>query len=265
MRMDDMDKESIVKIYGDSDVDKARVDAIASATGATPVNQLSGTELTLHLSSGGLSLENNGLILKGDFTKMLSRLKPGNLNGEMLVKATRIKNAGKELTIVDATAGMGEDSLLLAAAGFKVKLYEYDKVIAALLRDTMERAMKVPELCDIVSRMELFCENSIDALHNMTFRPDVVLLDPMFPERQKSGLIKKKFQLLQQLESPCSDEDELLGAAIVAKPRKIVIKRPAKGPYLSGRKPDYSYPGKAIRYDCLVFANNATSQNADNL
>ena len=27
-------------------------------------------------------------------------------------------------------------------------------------------------------------------------KPDIVLLDPMFPERQKSGSIKKKFQLL---------------------------------------------------------------------
>jgi 16S rRNA (guanine1516-N2)-methyltransferase len=80
----------------------------------------------------------------------------------------------------------------------------------------------------------------------------VILLDPMFPERQKSALVKKKFQLLQQLECPCTDEEELLQAAINAKPRKIIIKRPAKGPFLANRKPDYSISGKAIRYDCIV-------------
>jgi 16S rRNA (guanine1516-N2)-methyltransferase len=75
----------------------------------------------------------------------------------------------------------------------------------------------------------------------------------MFPARQKSGLIKKKFQLLQQLEQPCTDEVELLNVALEAKPRKIVIKRPAKGPYLAEIKPHYSISGKAIRYDCFVF------------
>ena len=76
----------------------------------------------------------------------------------------------------------------------------------------------------------------------------------MFPARTKSALVKKKFQLLQQLERPCNDEEELLQAALAAKPRKVVIKRPAKGPYLGGVKPDYSLSGKSVRYDCLVIA-----------
>jgi 16S rRNA (guanine1516-N2)-methyltransferase len=83
-------------------------------------------------------------------------------------------------------------------------------------------------------------------------RPDVIYLDPMFPERQKSGLIKKKFQLLQRLESPCADEEELLSAALAARPLRIVIKRPLKGPPLAGATPSYSLKGKAIRYDCIV-------------
>ena len=41
-------------------------------------------------------------------------------------------------------------------------------------------------------------------------------------------------------------------AAISAHPRKIVVKRPLKGPWLAGRKPHYSLKGKAIRYDCFV-------------
>ena len=84
--------------------------------------------------------------------------------------------------------------------------------------------------------------------------PDIVLLDPMFPERRKSALVKKKFQLLQQLESPCegADEGELLEAAEAAGPRRIIIKRPLKGPYLAGRRPGYSITGKAVRYDCIV-------------
>ena len=46
-------------------------------------------------------------------------------------------------------------------------------------------------------------------------------------------------------------------AALTARPFKIVVKRPAKGPYLAGLKPSYSLDGKAIRYDCYVFPENA--------
>ena len=83
-------------------------------------------------------------------------------------------------------------------------------------------------------------------------KPDIILLDPMFPERQKSGLVKKKFQLLQKLESPAQDEKALLTAAMKVAPRKIIIKRPAKAPYLAGVKPSYSLQGSVIRIDCVV-------------
>ena len=213
------------------------------------------TGLSLRQDEDGLTLTDGRLELRGDFTRMLPRLRPGNLQGELLVRAAKIKGAGAagSLTAVDATAGLGEDSLLLAAAGFSVRLYEYDPVIAALLRDALRRAAEIPELADAVSRMELFEEDSVTALTKLDAPPDVILLDPMFPARQKSALIKKKFQLLQQLEQPCTDEETLVRAAMAAGPRKIVIKRPAKGPYLAGVKPSYSLGGKAVRYDCLVF------------
>lgn len=207
--------------------------------------------LSLRQEADGLTLTDGILTLRGDFEKMRKRLKTGNLQQELLVKAARIKGAVMPLQVLDATAGLGEDSLLLAAAGFHVRLYEYDPVIAALLRDALKRASQNPDLAETAARMEFFEEDSIRAMHRLTEAPDVVYLDPMFPERQKSGLVKKKFQLLQQLERPCLEENALLEAAAAAGPRRIVIKRPKKGPYLAGRKPDFSLEGKAIRYDCI--------------
>lgn len=200
----------------------------------------------------GLYLTDGALTLRGDFTHMLPRLRPGRLQTEMLIKAVRIKGKKDGLRVLDATAGLGEDSLILAAAGFRVDMYEYDPVIAALLEDAVEKAKSVPELKEAVGRLTLRKEDSVAAMRALDFSPDVVLLDPMFPGRQKSALIKKKFQLLQRLETPCSNEEELLAAAMAAGPRKIVIKRPLKGPYLAGRKPDHSYTGKAVRYDCVL-------------
>ena len=208
--------------------------------------------LVLCLDANGLALSSGGQTLRGDFTRMLPRLRRGNLQSELLVRAAKIKGADGALTAVDATAGLGEDALLLAAAGFSVRLYEYNPVIAALLRDALRRAETVPELADAVGRMQLFEADSLSALPQLPAPPDVILLDPMFPARQKSALVKKKLQLLQQLERPCSDETALVQVAIAARPRKVIIKRPLKGPYLAGKKPDYSLTGKAIRVDCLV-------------
>ena len=191
-----------------------------------------------------------------DFREMLPRLKQSNLQREMLVKAARIKGQEMPQTLVDATGGFGEDSLILAAAGFQVRLYEFDEIIAALLQDCMDRAREIPELMEAVGRMELVCGDSVQGMRSLDYKPDIVLLDPMFPARQKSALIKKKFQLIQRLESPCSTEADLLEAAIAAAPKRIVIKRPLKGPYLAEKKPSYSLEGKAIRYDCFVFARS---------
>lgn len=255
-------------IYTDT-VYKKEAEAIAEHTGAGKAqytenvsSQDPGTGLLLLLDDSGLSLTDGKISLQADFTSMLPRLKKSNLEREFLVKASRIKGmnaADGQLRAVDATAGFGEDSLLLAAAGYDLELYEYDPVIAALLRDALRRAAQSSDdaLRDAVSRMDLREGDSVSAMRAMAGSnepPDIVLLDPMFPERRKSALVKKKFQLLQQLESPCegADESELLEAAEAAGPRRIIIKRPLKGPYLAGRRPGYSITGKAVRYDCIV-------------
>lgn len=224
-----------------------------------------GTEEDHYLlaDADGLALVENGCSLRGDFSRLLPRLAPHNLGRELLIKASRIKEPKTDLTAVDATAGLGEDAFLLAAAGFHVRLYERNPVIAALLSDALRRAKDDPDLTPIVRRMELHTEDSIAMLPRLGFSPDIVLLDPMFPPRHKSGLIRKKFQMLHRLELPCSQENDLLQAAISCHPRKIVIKRPLKGPYLAGIKPGYSLNGRAIRYDCIVVPSPPSKEQTD--
>lgn len=208
----------------------------------------------------GLTLTDGAMELRADFARMLPRLKQGRLQQELLVKATRTKGIENPWAI-DATAGFGEDSLLLAAVGFTVDLYEQDCVIAALLQDALDRAADDPALAAAVARMRLHAgEDSVAGLRHAAelvergelAAPDVVYLDPMFPERTKSAAVKKKFQLLHHLEQPCADEETLVKAALAVRPRKVVIKRPVKGPLLAGVKPSYQLAGKAVRYDVLV-------------
>lgn len=213
--------------------------------------------LYLKVGNEGLVLARDGMELRPDFSEMLPRVKQGALQREMLVKAARVKGVERPHA-VDATAGLGEDGFLLAAAGFDVTLCETDPVIAALLADALDRAALNAELAPFAARMRMVEGDSRSVLAELAAtpgaQPDVVYLDPMFPGRTKSAAVKKKFQLIHGLERPTAplDEESLLQAAIAARPRKIVIKRPIKGPHLAGVKPSHSIAGKAVRYDCIV-------------
>jgi len=207
--------------------------------------------LELRENELGLTLAGDGLELRGDFVRLLPRLRQDRLHRELLVRAARVRGVDAP-TAVDATAGLGEDALLLAAAGFDVTLCERDPVIAALLQDTLDRAMVDERLTEVASRMRLVEGDAIDTLAALSFSPDVVFLDPMFPERRKRAATNKKLQLFQRLERPCEDEEALMQAALDAHPRKVVVKRPLKGPHLAGMKPSSSLAGKVVRYDVYV-------------
>ena len=213
---------------------------------------------TLHEDSDGLALICDDLVLRADFARLLPRLAPSRLQRELLVRSARLKRLDENtpLHAVDATAGLGEDALLLAATGFEIVLCERDDIIAALLEDALARARTHEDerLRNAAARMHLQRADSRDVLAGLEDTPDVVLLDPMFPATTKSARAKKKLQMLQMLERPCepADEASLLDAALAAHPRKIIVKRPVKGPHLAGRKPDYALAGKAIRFDVIV-------------
>lgn len=211
-----------------------------------------GDDLALLVDEGGLALAANGMVLRPDLSRMAPRLRAQALSRELLVRAARLKGARGPLTAVDATAGLGEDALLLAAAGFTVTLFESDPVIAALLRDSLRRAAWTAGLTEIVGRMRAVEADSVTELARLAPPPDVVYLDPMFPERRKSAATKKKFQLIHLLERPCANPEELMAAALAARPRKVVVKRPLKGPFLAGVRPSHSVEGKVVRYDCVV-------------
>ena len=217
------------------------------------VADLKNADIILRYNKEGLFFESEGLVLHGDLTSLRQRLEKGRVDHEILVKAAKFKGESPEnLTAVDATAGLGEDSVLLAFAGFKVTLYERDPIICALLKDSIRRAAKVQWLSEAAKRMTVVEGDSIEELPKLLDAPDLILLDPMFPAKKSSGLVKKKFQMIYLLERQSSDEDSLLQAALSAHPRKIVIKRPSNGPFLGDLKPGYSLSGKTIRYDCVV-------------
>lgn len=223
--------------------------------------------LKLVNTEDGLGITDGKQILIGDFKKLIRRIPRDKIGSEPLIKAARIKGyKPQQLTILDCTAGLGEDSFLLAAAGYKVIMYEANLMIASILEDALKRGSEDEKIKSIISNMKLFKGDSVIAMKNLNKTkealsndinnsyeiPGIIFLDPMFPKRQKKSLVKKKLQIIQKLESPCKNEKEMLKAAIDLQPKKIIIKRPIKGSYLGERKPTYSIYGSQIRYDCIL-------------
>lgn len=171
---------------------------------------------------------------------------------EAIAKAVGLKKGFRPI-VVDATAGLGRDAFVLAFLGCRVHMIERSSVIAALLDDGLKRAKQDSAIGSWVSeRMSLACVDSQQELSALSFQPDVVYLDPMFPHRQKAALVKKEMRVLQLLLGAGADADGLLEPAMRVARKRVVVKRPAYAGYLADKLPDAVIKTPRNRFDIYL-------------
>jgi 16S rRNA (guanine1516-N2)-methyltransferase len=171
----------------------------------------------------------------------------------------RAVGVGKKenLHVLDATAGLGRDSFVLADLGCQMSLCEQHPIIGELLVSGLERAQQQGDewLRSVSRRLEFFPGDAREMEPGRIQEIDVIYLDPMFPERNKSASVKKEMALFQSLlegtESE-SDAEDLLLWSLEQDVARVVVKRPAKAPNLARRKPAHTIAGKSVRYDVYV-------------
>lgn len=206
--------------------------------------------------------DDNGLFLQQTGVKAAGPVRVDFVSGAI---GHRRKHGGSELvvkavgglkrqlpSVVDATAGLGRDSFVLAARGYQVTLCERSSVISALLVDGLSRAEESDdeELRGIVARMSLRPEDSIQYLQGLSSdNAGVILIDPMFPESKKSALVKKEMRAFHSVVGADEDSAQLLQCALDVAKYRVVVKRPKKAEFLGGKKPNFEVAGKAIRFD----------------
>lgn len=156
---------------------------------------------------------------------------------------------GKSVKVIDATAGLGRDSFLLANLGCHVTMIERSTVLAAMLSDALARAKE--QHAEWAERLSLFHSDSISLLEHWPEPVDAIYLDPMFPARKKSALVKKDMQILQSLLDH-NEEPELLTTARNTTAKRVVVKRPKGSPPLGDQKPDLNFPSKTHRFDVYI-------------
>jgi len=182
------------------------------------------------------------------------RRKFGGGKGQAIAKAVGL-NKGATPHVLDATAGLGRDAFVLAALGCKVTMHERHPVVAALLYDGLQRAYQDSEIGPwMQQQVDMLFGSSHDLLSNSDIKPDVVYLDPMFPHREKSALVKKEMRVFQSLVGDDHDADALLPFAMQLATKRVAVKRPDYAPFLDEQKPSMQITTKKNRFDVYVKA-----------
>ena len=190
--------------------------------------------------------------IRVDFVEGASahRRKFGGGRGQDIAKAVGLKH-GFSPSVLDATAGLGRDAFVLASLGCKVTLMERNPAVAALLENGIARAKLNAETADIANNMQLIYASSIEQMPQQTTH-DVVYLDPMYPHKEKSALVKKEMRVFQSLVGEDSDADHLLAPAQNIAEYRVVVKRPNYAPPIGEKKPATSIKMKKNRFDIYV-------------
>jgi len=180
---------------------------------------------------------------------MAHRRKFGGGRGEAVAKAVGVKGSYLP-NVVDATAGLGRDAFVLASLGCHVRMLERNPVVAALLDDGLERGYRDAEIGPwLRERMTLLHASSLTTLSELTPKPEVVYLDPMYPHKQKSALVKKEMRVFQGLVGPDEDADGLLEPARRLATKRIVVKRPDYAPPMADIAAQAAVVTKSHRFD----------------
>ncbi|MFC1665030.1 class I SAM-dependent methyltransferase [Pseudomonadota bacterium] len=206
------------------------------------VDSLSKFDMTLAYTSQGLVLRDN----------RNPRLQPvGAGTNKPSYAVRRSDPLGKAMgkgvkTVVDATAGLGVDTLLLWRMGFVVTAVERSPVVAALLQDMIDR---IQVGLSLAKQIQVVQQDSISYLSQLAVKPDVIYLDPMFPAKTRASVLaKKELRILRSLVGENSDADQLFHTALACARSRVVVKRPLKALPLV-MPATTTQAGKLIRYD----------------
>jgi 16S rRNA (guanine1516-N2)-methyltransferase len=175
---------------------------------------------------------------------------------EPLAKAAGLR-ANQRPLVIDLTAGLGRDAWALASTGCHVMAFERHPLVHFLLNDGLVRARAHPKTRAIAERITLHRgdarqhEGSFIDNNNAITGP-IWLLDPMFPERSKSALVKKDMRIFHHLVGEDLDASALFNWARAKPGTRWIVKRPPQAPALNSESPALVITSGRVRFDCYL-------------
>ncbi len=166
-----------------------------------------------------------------------------NWRQHLIARAVGVKACFRP-RVLDVTAGFAADAYTLYQLGCPLTLVERNPIIAMLVIEAVQR-LAVPN-----SGMRLIQVDAIEYMQTHLLTDyDAIYIDPMYPERTKSALVKKEMRCLREIVGDDLDADSLLECALASNCRRIVVKRPKLAPLLANRQPSFVLKGRAVRFD----------------
>jgi 16S rRNA (guanine1516-N2)-methyltransferase len=180
------------------------------------------------------------------------RMAQGGGKSQDIARAVGLKKGAPH--IIDATCGFAKDGFILASLGCTIALCERSPITHALVADALKRAGNDPLLSNIVSRITLHLGDSLDLVPQLSaIQPaEVIYLDPMYPHRTKSALVKKQMRMLRHIVGKDPDANLLHSLALQYAKKRVVCKRPITADFLNDKKPDFTVKGKKHRFDVYL-------------
>jgi 16S rRNA (guanine1516-N2)-methyltransferase len=220
-------------------------------------NETAQADILLNYTENGLQLQLKGELngtLHVDFLSdsLTYRRHHGGGIKQALARAVGIKS-GIRPSILDATAGLGKDSFLLASLGCKVTMSERSPLLAALLADGLERAEENQELQQtVLNKLTLLQGDATHIMAGLKSPPDTIYLDPMYPHKRKAALNKQEMRIIRSLVGDDHDAGLLLNSALLHAGNRVVVKRPKGAPLLNEKQPSHAIIMKNSRYDVYM-------------
>ncbi|WP_296404802.1 class I SAM-dependent methyltransferase [Psychrobacter sp.] len=212
-----------------------------------------------------LSLLMNHMSVAVDWTSLQRRVVSAGRKTELLLQACKLTD---QSLVLDATAGFGHDSLILASTGAKVTMLERNPLMALLLMYEQYQMYQLPNWQKLMARLQIVCGDSAEymATHYeasqtaLTSAFNVIYLDPMFPENSyqstatgKGAKVGKHMQALHHIAIPPDNKEEKnlleLSMSNVVEGGRVVVKRPASAPLFANCEPDESWHNDVVRFD----------------
>lgn len=224
---------------------------------------------------GELSLLIDGISVAPNWAKLQRRIVSAGRKSELLLQAAKLTADKRAL---DATAGFGHDSLILASTGAQVTLLEQQPLLALLLLVEQQKMASESNWQKLMTRLTIINSTAEAYLASSAAQAanyDTIYLDPMFPDDSygssttgKGAKVGKNMQALHGLVAPPSSEAEIklfelaqtaittsseeessLKNSIESASRRLIIKRPISAPHLAGHSPDESWQNDVVRFD----------------
>ena len=182
-----------------------------------------------------------GIEFDRELTRHEEFFKKSSLQKELLARALGVKGPHRP-KVLDLTAGLLGDTIMMLAFGCEVVAVERHPVIRFLIQSALKNAQH-PKLQKLT-----FKPSDASTVLNESPEIEDIYFDPMFEDASEKSSPRKEMRIFRNVIGGDADAMSVFEQARALKPKRLIVKRPRQSVVL-GKEPSVQYIGKSTRYD----------------